>query len=414
MDNIEGPDPSSIELQTNAEAVFNLLNNCLGTGVLTVAFSFTRVGLLGGILGLVISALMNRFTLLLLVKCCHIASCEVAAGTLGRVCFGTPGRVIVVISYASLCVGVLIAYTNAMKDGISKLLFLVDVHMEPGLMALLVFCVVVPVTFTRSMKKVAIVSMAAFVGAVAAIVAIVSRSGLDIAQGKTGEGFKMLDVDPWLVCAAMPLLTMVMSAQSGGPVIFASLADASEENMSRVSWQMYAIVLTMNTTLASAVYLRFGSATKGNVIDSLGDFDPCGVVARLGIVVLAALSYIFIIFPARVALIDLLFQKNEAKQQATYFQFALVTMMLNFFCQGVAYCITDISLIVGIVGAVSSNMIGFILPPLFYIVVRRNPRDCKTAPVPVISGANIPYMALSCFGTLSLCLCLYSTLKNAR
>merc|ERR1719337_753010 len=47
------------EGQTNSEAVFNLLNNCLGSGVLTVSFAFTHVGLAGGCTGLVASAILN-------------------------------------------------------------------------------------------------------------------------------------------------------------------------------------------------------------------------------------------------------------------------------------------------------------------------------------------------------------------
>lgn len=398
--------------QTNMEAVWNLVNNCLGTGLLTVPFAFRRVGLLGGIVGLAFSAVLNRFTLLLVVRCCRMAQTDVVVAQVGKEIFGAPGRYVVILGYASLCVGVLIAYTNALKDGVTRLLLLADIHLSTEQAALVVFVFLVPATFMRSMKKAAIVSFLAFVGAGMLIGGVVLRSGIDIVNGEKGDGFELYNADPYQIFAAAPLFTLALSAASGGPVVFASMRDDSERNMKRVSLMMYMIVFAMNLCLGGVAYWRFGVDTKGNIIDSLANADPAGVLARVGILFLAGLSYVFIVFPARVALIDLLFGKNEAAKEAEYWQFALITFLLSVFCQGIAYLVTNVALIVGVVGAISSNLISFILPALFYLMLCAKPRDWAK-PKPIFSLEQLPYVVLLMFGICAMGTSLYSVVTTS-
>merc|ERR1712048_717761 len=204
----------------------------------------------------------------------------------------------------------------------------------------------------------------------------------------------------------------VMSAQSGGPNIFATIRDKSEKNRKWVATQMYTLVFMMNMILASTVYWKYGTLTPHNVLDRFKPTDPPAIVARIGMMVLAGLSYVFIVFPCRCALIDMFFQKDENKQEASINEFLGVTLLINVFCQSVSYLIPDIAFIVGLTGAFASNMIGFIMPPLFYVMVHADPKDGVTKATPLFAPANFGYWALFAFGCTNLVMSMYSTLTQ--
>merc|ERR1719277_2405554 len=81
--------PQAGDLQTNTEAITNLLNNCLGSGVLAVALGIRKSGLIAGGIMLVVSCIMNRFSLLLIMDSCKLAGIPLSYSTIGSVALGS-------------------------------------------------------------------------------------------------------------------------------------------------------------------------------------------------------------------------------------------------------------------------------------------------------------------------------------
>ena len=71
-------------LQTNSEAIVNLLNNCLGSGMLTMGFAIANAGIVPAICMMMLSAFLNRFTLLLNLHTCTLAGCDPASAEIGE------------------------------------------------------------------------------------------------------------------------------------------------------------------------------------------------------------------------------------------------------------------------------------------------------------------------------------------
>jgi len=88
--------------QTNIEAVMNLLNNCLGSGVLCVPVMVKNCGIGAAVVMLTTSAVINRFGLSLILNCMHITNVEASYNGVGRVTFGDKGRLAVVAIFIGM------------------------------------------------------------------------------------------------------------------------------------------------------------------------------------------------------------------------------------------------------------------------------------------------------------------------
>ena len=116
--------------------------------------------------------------------------------------------------------------------------------------------------------------------------------------------------------------------------------------------------------------------------------SPLIAVAQVAVLVLVVLSYMFMMIPCRVSLLEGLFNANEGKQEASYFKFAMVTTT----------------------GAVAVNLGAFILPSAIYIKVRSKPGVADEKPVPTNSPSNIPFYVLIVYGFASMIFGLYMLL----
>ena len=65
----------------------------------------------------------------------------------------------------------------------------------------------------------------------------------------------------------------------------------------------------------------------------------------------------------------------------------------------VALSVSDLSLVNGLNGAVCTNLVAFVLPAAFYMQIKSTPDGGS---VPILSLANLPYMAIAAFGIVSL------------
>jgi amino acid permease len=95
-------------------------------------------------------------------------------------------------------------------------------------------------------------------------------------------------------------------------------------------------------------------------------------------------------------MIDLLFGKNEAANEASAAEFYGFNIILNVLALGLALAVEDLAMILSINGAVCTNFVAFILPAAFFIKVRTDADKWYH---------QIPYVLLLCFGICSLVLC---------
>merc|ERR1711957_773916 len=127
---------------------------------------------------------------------------------------------------------------------------------------------------------------------------------------------------------------------------------------------------------------------------------------------LVVLSYMIMAIPCKLSILDSVFGKNEALQESSTTQFYGTTIVLNILAIICAIAIPDLSLINGLNGAICTNMNAFIMPPLFYIVIRSRPSDPNIPGVPVFSMRNFPYFCIIMFGVTMLLLGTYMVISR--
>jgi hypothetical protein len=101
----EGQDGAAQEgenLQTNGEAMVNLLNNCLGSGLLAISFAISEAGIFVSLFLVVFAVLLNKYTLLLNIKTCRLGNCDPSTTMIAEKACGKTGRGMMVCMYTAV------------------------------------------------------------------------------------------------------------------------------------------------------------------------------------------------------------------------------------------------------------------------------------------------------------------------
>jgi len=386
------------ERQTNTEAVINLLNNCLGSGMLGVAFSIKKAGVFPSIFLMCGSMLLNRSTLLLNFKTCLASGADPATADLGEKAFGKAGKMFMVLLFTLLGFFCMVSYVDASADAVGGILahFGRDVDRT----VLLVVCwlvLLVPPTFMRSMKMIALLSLIAFLGGCVMLVCVMLYCGTQIAQA----GFPAMEDVDWMPPSigsffqALPIFLLIFSIQAGGGVVLATLEDSREENVTKVTNRAFAIALVMDFLMGFSCYFVFLRETKGDVLNNMPSDSPLAIVSRFALVDLVVLSYMIMAIPCKVSMIDLLFGKNEAKNEASAVEFYGFNIALNVAALLFALAASDLALILSINGALVTNLVAFILPAACYLKLSTD----------LAWRQKLAGVLLGLFGIFSLVLC---------
>lgn len=397
---------AAASLQTNGEAIVNLLNNCLGSGMLSMGFAIAKAGILPALGMMLFSAVLNRYTLLLNVTTNGLAKTDPASAELGAHAFGGAGRVTLILLYSVFGFLCCVSYVDAAADAVEGLLALVlSADATPPSRLVLIGCwaaLLLPTTLVRSLKAVALLSFVAFLGGVVMLVAVSVYCAAQLAH----TGLPALGALAWgppsaaEFMSAFPILLLVFSIQAGGGVVLATMRDTSAANVGAVSRNAYALVFAMDFFIGAIAYVTFTDGVQGNVLRNFAPESPTAIVARLALLDLVVLSYMIMMIPCKLSLIDFAFGRNEARLEASAAQFYGVTLALNLAAVAVALLISDLSLVLSLNGAVCTNLVAFVLPVALYLKVRARAEPA----VPPLAWAHAPQGLILAFGILSLVL----------
>jgi len=396
-------DEDDASLQTNGEAIVNLLNNCLGSGMLTMGFAMGNAGILPAFFLMLLSAFLNRYTLLLNLSVCNRSGCDPGTAAIGEKAFGVTGRAIMIVLYTVFAFLCCVSYVDASSDAVEGLLELLlgkDISSTQVLLGCWLL-LLLPTTLIRSLKSVALLSFVAFIGGCVMLAAVSVYCVLELMT----TGLPALSELAWsppsstVFWSSFPILLLIFSIQAGGGVVLATMKDTSEKNIRAVSGNSYILVLGMDFTIGIVSYVTFRGDIQGNVLLNFSPDSIIAVVARLALLVLVVLSYMIMMIPCKLSMIDLLYHKNESRMEASTSEFYGVTLTLNVLALCLALSVSDLSLVNGLNGAVCTNLVAFVLPIAFCLAIQRDVEG-----IPVFSCANIKYFLILAFGCFSLVL----------
>jgi amino acid permease len=117
---------------------------------------------------------------------------------------------------------------------------------------------------------------------------------------------------------------------------------------------------------------------------------------------------VIMMVPCKLAVIDLFFDKNEARQEASPAEFYGVTLGLNILALLVACSVSDLSIVLSLNGAVCTNLVAFVLPMMLYLKARKG----GPGGVNIFSTSNTASLGLLVFGVFSLCVGTYQVIGS--
>merc|ERR1711972_1199025 len=127
-----------------------------------------------------------------------------------------------------------------------------------------------------------------------------------------------------------------------------AMQDDSPANISKVTTQSFGIALLMDYLMGFSCYFVFLDDTQGDVLNNMPADSTLAIIARFALVDLVVLSYMIMAIPCKVAMIDLLFGKNEAVNEATAAEFHAFNVCLNVAALLVALAVSDLAMILDI------------------------------------------------------------------
>ncbi|KAI9204004.1 transmembrane amino acid transporter protein-domain-containing protein, partial [Polychytrium aggregatum] len=319
-------------------SVINLINTIMGTGMLSMAYAFAAVGLLGGTLLVVISAAATWFSLRLLISSARLAHGphplqEPSYGSLAALTIRSKfGRIVVDLIVAVSCMGMASSYIVAIGDVmprfIADILGIDSVDPSMGMLSLSMgephafwirillsrqfwmiafLFVLVPLSMQFTIDDISWFSTTCL-GFALYLAAVVLWASFTIGR-KPDDDTPTSDhtareplplflfSERWL--EVLPIFVFAFTCQQNLFSIFGELKESKAKYIGRVIDSAVIATAAIYLIVGLAGYYTFGAACDGNIINNW----PMSV-ARLAFAGLAALSYPIQVHPCRLTSID--------------------------------------------------------------------------------------------------------------
>lgn len=402
---------------TIASSIFNLVNNVAGAGILTLAAGKAKgTGWIPSIALCTILGAISAYTFAIIGKACETTGEKDFKGLWSRT-IGPNTTYIVDSMIAILCIACAIIYSGILGDVFTPLLASAGVpshlnHRTSNILLLTVF-ILFPLALIKNLSALAFTSLLGF-AAIAYTVFFIIYRALDGSYSLTGGRFLAVGENgsPAITLPSFTKSTMwnfdfsslVLASNLGlayiahynAPIFYRELRNPTSARFTTMVSLSFVVLTALYIVTMSAGYATFGDVSQGNI---LLNYHPGDVLSTLGRVA-TGFSILFgfplVICGARESLAGVVSSLSQGVDLGKH-HVALVTGILAF-VTAISVAVKDVSLVVGLTGAVMGSFIVYICPGLIYSR---------------IEGTSKLNMALIPFGLFIGGLGVFMTLKEA-
>ena len=397
-DSLETPEETHKLKQTGSNtygAIFNFAKASVGSGSFALPWGMKQAGIVLGAVAMVIIGSLSLYTMLLILEikrgCQKVTkNRNLDFSTMGRVCMGVPGRILVDISILLCNLGVCAGYMLFIGGNLR-----IPLHCWLGYPTSiwLTYAIIVPVlvllTLIPSFKILAYASMVGWVFLAVAMgtvyyYGIYDGFQLDVTYFNI-EGFPLFyGVTAFLFCVHSMVVPVEMEM-------------AKPTQMNVVLLVAGFVVVVVNLPFSIYGYLLFGSDTQGVIFDNLpnGTFNN---IVRLMLSAELTLTFPLVFKPASQVFenyLDLYFKKFK------FIQILILRPILVLVSFSLAIGIPYFQFMAALVGGFATTLLAFIWPPLFHFLLLR-----KTTHV----LRNVFHIVLLLIGIVSITTTTYTTI----
>jgi amino acid permease len=368
----------------------NLTSTILGAGMLGLPYAYANMGWILGTLLIIVCGIAATFALYFLAVCAKRTSLPSSFYSVAKVAAPQWSFIIDAI-IAVKCFGVATSYLVVIGD-----LMPLSIHNafpdSPGwhnrnVWVVIGFCIVAPLACLRSLDSLRWTSGLSgfflfFLLTLVVAYAAPSVTGYDPCLGSTfldadgsGEASSchghrdLLLVTP-SAFHVMPIFVFGYACQQNTFSIVNELQNPTIERITSVCVSATATAIVVYIVMASGGYLAYGDTVKSNILVSYPD-NVITSTARVFVSLVVAFHFPLQAHPARRSILSLLTywlddgQENE-NMNVYYTRYAIVTALFLACALAIALTVSDLGLMLSLVGATGSTMISYVLPGWFY------------------------------------------------
>jgi amino acid permease len=414
-------DESSIETKRQAtvsSCVLNLLNTIVGAGMLGLPGAFGGSGITGGTFLLVLGAIFSAHGLLLLARSAVIANHKTnqPSSFYSVASLALPQYTIIIdLAVAAKCFGVacgyLIIISESMVDVMSSTIDALHSHEEyvmngfETLISSRQFWVIValvsvlPVSFFRTFHKLSKASAVALMFVAMLVIGIVAHAqgwveACPTQQQCQGDMEQFTSLSRTIV--KLPIFVFSFTCHQNIFPVVNELKDPTPTRLGLVIFTSILSALFIFWIVAVEGYRTYGSNVKGDVLLNY-PLTPFVTFLRLSIAAMLTLHYPLQLDPSRKCLSSLIWELKllwkrkftrateesvrvpeisltnqdgspiEQQYEQSDLEFFTLTLLFLLGSLSVALRVTDLGVVLALVGATGSTSISYILPALLYL-----------------------------------------------
>jgi len=363
---------------SSARCIANLANTIVGSGMLALPHAFSEAGFVLGSIFLCLFATASAFGL-------HLLSC--CALHLGKPCsfrrvtsVALPDTVgwIVDATVALKCFGVATSYLIVVGDSLPDVATGLDPDVSPfwtnrHLWVTVGLAIIAPLCFFESMDKLAFTSMLSL-GFVAFLTGMVLLFALDPDMNACSgdddtpcHGEKEMVVMDMDTVRVLTVFIFGFTCQQNVFAITNELKDPTPPRVNSVILRAVGLALTVYILVAVAGYGTFGDSVESDILTNYGT-GGITTTARFFVALLVCFSYPLQCHPSRMcitSIVRLLVPSASEEGQARIWHIGITAVFLAA-SYLIALVVTDLGVILAIVGATGSTMVSYVLPGLCY------------------------------------------------
>eukprot|EP01006_Ploeotia_vitrea_P036218 TRINITY_DN65989_c5_g1_i2.p1 TRINITY_DN65989_c5_g1~~TRINITY_DN65989_c5_g1_i2.p1 ORF type:complete len:370 (+),score=172.44 TRINITY_DN65989_c5_g1_i2:176-1285(+) len=327
------------------------------------------VGLALGVAMIALFGVLTFYTL----HCLLVASertGQTAFNEISRVCFGdrwaTVTDVVLILNLLGLAIGFLVVIKGIVGAGLDT--YAPDCHMSMAMcyrnviLMLLVFLLVLPLGLLPNLRSLSFTSLLGFFWVMFLLSAVVVFFFADghLADVRWGE----LEMANWEnFVDGVPYVVYVYLCHPNVLPVYEALTRPTPKRMYKVLRRVLALAAFVYIVVAVFVYLTFQNHVFSNFIVNNFHKDVKVTVGAFGFAFSLVIGTPVYVHTGRTIMDRLLFPGREY----SLFRLRACGIVFLAFCVCVTLPVNDLSKVLGIVGASTSPIVSFILPPAYLI-----------------------------------------------
>jgi solute carrier family 38 (sodium-coupled neutral amino acid transporter), member 11 len=227
-----------------------------------------------------------------------------------------------------------------------------------------------PLSSMRSMAMFRFTGFAAFLCIMFVMVSIIiGGARAIITEGSTiMDGITIADFSFNSIFSALPVVSFAYVFHASFFPIWESMSDGSSSKITAATSVALGFVAVVYMAIGSFGYLSFKTSTDNNVMENYPASDILMVVAKVGYLLVVCAAYPINCFVLRTSIDRLIFRT----QPAPWWRGVIEAFLLVALSTLLAIVLPNISLILGVAGALPGSFLAFIFPALFYIILVDN------------------------------------------